>query len=285
MTAHRSPWRHRALALAVSALLLPGLGAGLALAQEAPKAEEKPAPRPQLDVIFVPTPQPAVERMLDLARVGPRDFVIDLGSGDGRIAITAGRRGARALGVDLDPQRLAEAAKNLEAAGVGDRVEFRQQNLFETDLSKATVITMYLLPSLNLKLRPQLLDLKPGTRIASHDFTMGDWKPDVFENVQGRDVLFWVIPAKVDGTWQVRTRRDEFTVTIEQKFQEISGTVQIGNRRVPLRGAQIHGDRIEFSADLAGRLVHFRGRVDGNEIKGRMRGAQRAGRNWTAQRK
>jgi SAM-dependent methyltransferase len=256
-------------------------------AKEEAKEETKAPERPRLDVIFVPTPQPAVDRMLDLARVGPGDFVIDLGSGDGRIAITAGRRGARAMGVDLDPQRIAEAMKNLEASAQGDRVRFVRQNLFETDLSKATVLTMYLLPHLNIKLRPQILNLRPGTRIASHDFTMGEWEPDIFEDVNGRDVMLWIVPAKVEGNWRVQAGRQTFDISIKQEFQEIKGTAQIGNRRVPLRRTRLAGDQIEFSAQLGRQMLHFRGRVEDNRMTGRVMGGERAdrrGRRWSAQR-
>jgi SAM-dependent methyltransferase len=256
--------------------------------QETPKQEAPKAPeRPKLDVIFVPTPQAAVDRMLELARVGPGDFVIDLGSGDGRIAITAGKRGARAMGVDLDPQRIAEAQKNLAASGLGERVRFVQQNLFETDLSQATVLTMYLLPHLNLKLRPQILDLKPGTRVASHDFTMGEWQPDIFEEVNGRDVMFWIVPAKVGGNWTVTAGRQRFDVTLKQEFQQISGTAQIGNRKVPLTRTRLEGDRIEFSVQIGQRPIHFSGRVEEGRMSGRIAGGERGdrrGRRWNASR-
>ena len=162
-----------------------------------------------LDVVYVPTPRETVDRMLQVAEVGPKDYVIDLGSGDGRIAIAAGRLGARALGVDLDPARIRDAELNAQRAGVTDRVTFRLQNLFETDLSEATVLTMYLLPSINVKLRPKILGLRPGTRVVSHDFTMGDWKPDLTETVNWR-IHFWVVPARVAGNWQVRSGNQDF---------------------------------------------------------------------------
>ena len=271
-----------------------------ALAQDAPKQEApkqdapavkeeapKPPARPQLDVIFVPTPPAAVDRMLELARVGPNDFVIDLGSGDGRIAIAAGKRGARAMGVDLDPQRIADARKNLAASGMGHRVSFAQQNLFDTDLSKATVLTMYLLPHLNLKLRPRILELRPGTRVVSHDFTMGEWQPDVYEDVGGRDLMLWIVPAKVAGNWKIEAGRQRFDINLKQEFQEIRGTVQIGNRKVPLTRTRLEGDRIEFTAQLGRRPVHFEGRVDGNRMAGRILGGgrgDRVGRRWFAER-
>ena len=150
------------------------------------------------DVHYVPTPEPVVERMLELAAPKPGELVIDLGSGDGRIAITAARKyGVRAIGIDIDPDRVAEAKANAKAAGVADKVEFRQENLFQTDIAEANVVTLYLLESLNLKLRPRLLaELKPGTRIVSHAFSMGDWTPDRKETVDGRQVYFWTVPDK-----------------------------------------------------------------------------------------
>lgn len=154
------------------------------------------APSRQPDVVYVPTPVPVVNEMLRLANVQSKDMVYDLGSGDGRIVIAAAqKRGARGIGIDIDPQRVREANENAQKAGVSDRVEFRQQDLFQTDFSNATVVTLYLLPELNLKLRPKLLrELKPGTRIVSHAFDMGDWKPDKVVEVDGRTVYYWVVP-------------------------------------------------------------------------------------------
>ena len=150
------------------------------------------------DVIFVPTPQEVVDAMLKAAKVGKDDVVYDLGCGDGRIVITAAKQlGARGIGIDIDPKRIKEATANAEAAGVSDRVKFLNQDLFETSFSEATVVALYLLPSLNLKLRPKLLqELKPGTRIVSHAFDMGDWKPEQEIDVDGRTIYLWIVPAK-----------------------------------------------------------------------------------------
>ena len=163
---------------------------------------------PALDVPYVPTPPEVVERMLDMAEVKPDDFVIDLGSGDGRIAIAAAKRGARAFGVDIDPQRVEEAQENARRAGMQGRVSFRRQNLFDTRIDEATVLTMYLLRKVNLELRPRVLDeLKPGTRVVSHAFSMGDWKPDGHSEVGYRQVYLWIVPAKVAGAGTSRTVR------------------------------------------------------------------------------
>ncbi|MGG6267812.1 SAM-dependent methyltransferase [Leptolyngbya sp. AN03gr2] len=156
------------------------------------------SPTPQLDVPYVPTPEPVVDAMLKVAKVGKNDVLLDLGSGDGRIPITAAKRfGTRGFGVDIDPERIKEANANAKKEGVTDLVQFAQQDLFKTDLTKATVITLYLLPRINLQLRPQLLKLKPGTRIVSHAFDMGDWKPDQVVSVNGTNVYFWTVPETI----------------------------------------------------------------------------------------
>jgi SAM-dependent methyltransferase len=184
--------RHSLMAAALAAGVALAAFAGPARAQVAQPAQS-PARTP--DVVFVPTPQPVVDEMLKVASVGPNDVLYDLGSGDGRIPITAAQRfGTRGLGVDIDPQRIKEAIENAEKAKVTDKVRFVQGDLFEMDLSEATVITLYLLPDLNLKLRPKLLKLKPGTRIVSHDFSMGDWKPEKVLQVAGKTVYYWTVP-------------------------------------------------------------------------------------------
>jgi len=165
------------------------LAAGLAAATAVYAQQE-----PRLDVIYVPTPQEVVDRMLELAKVGNGDFMIDFGCGDGRMVVTAAKKGARGYGVDINPQRIKEATENLAKTTVGDKVQFLNQDLFETDISEATVVTLYLLPSLNLKLMPKLKSLKPGTRIVSHSFDMGtEWPPEKTETVSGRTIYYWTI--------------------------------------------------------------------------------------------
>jgi len=184
-----APTRRRCL----SAVAIP-LGAALLPARVRAQTD---APARVPDVVFVPTPDEVVNAMLEVARVGPTDVLYDLGSGDGRIPIAAAKRfGTRGLGIDIDPQRIRDANANAVTAGVTDRVRFVQGDLFELDLAPATVITLYLLPELNLKLRPTLLKLKPGTRIVSHDFSMGDWKPERTVRVGNRTVYFWTVPPK-----------------------------------------------------------------------------------------
>jgi hypothetical protein len=241
----------------------------------------------QPSVPYVPTPQEVVERMLEIARVGPQDYLIDLGSGDGRIVVTAAKKfGARGFGVDLNPVRIKESVENADRAGVNDRVAFLQRNLFETDLGDATVITMYLLPRVNLDLRPKLLDLKPGTRIVSHDFDMDDWRPEQTVNMDVKakygdapgtsSIYFWVVPSKVGGTWQwqlnVGGKPLAYELALEQKFQVISGSVRVGGRSVKLQDARLRGDQISlvFNAEVNGNMVkhEFSGRVTGDAIEG-----------------
>ncbi|MDP2052621.1 MAG: class I SAM-dependent methyltransferase [Acidobacteriota bacterium] len=212
------------------------------------------------DVVWVPTPQAVVDKMLDMAKVTKDDFVMDLGSGDGRTVITAAKRGARAMGVEYNPDMVELSKKNAEAAGVAARATFVKADLFETDFSKADVITMFLLPSINMKLRPKLLDLKPGTRIASNTFTMEDWQAD--ETSTETDgcssswctALFWIVPAKVEGTWG--TPSGDLKLT--QTFQMISGT--LGNQAIQGR---LRGAEITFTAGN----TKYAGTVDGNTIK------------------
>jgi hypothetical protein len=238
-------------------------------------------------VPYVPTPQNVVNRMLEIAKVGPQDYLIDLGSGDGRIIITAAEKyGARGFGVDLNPTRIEEANENARAARVTDKVQFFQRDLFETDLTSATVITMYLLPRVNLELRPKLLELKPGTRVVSHDFSMGDWKPDYQERIEARDkyggsgglsdIYLWVIPARVAGTWRsqltVRGKPVDYEVALEQQYQMLSGTARVAGQRVKLQNAKLAGDQLsfEFTADMGGEpLRHaFNGTVQGGSVTG-----------------
>lgn len=172
----------------------PGAGGG----SGGTATQQQAAPTREPDVIFVPTPQPVVDAMLEMARVGRGDVLYDLGSGDGRIPVTAAKRwGIRAVGIDIDPQRIKEANENAQMAGVADRVSFRNTDLFTTDISEASVVTLYLLESLNQKLRPKLLkELKPGTRIVSHAFSMGDWKPEQTRTVDGSTIYMWTVPRR-----------------------------------------------------------------------------------------
>jgi len=246
------------------------------------------------DVPYVPTPQVVVDEMLRLADVGPQDFVVDLGSGDGRILITAAEKfGARGLGVDLDKELNQESRENARISGVEGRVKFVNQDLFKTDIHEATVITMYLLPGVNLRLRPHLLELKPGTRIVSHDFDMDDWRPDRKTTIR-KNVFLWVVPAKVEGRWRTRIPlagggRD-FEFDFRQHFQEFDGVVRIDGKITQFWEPKLQGDQIRFvvvdSTDREDEAsLYFEGRVGDNVMEGEIRrgvGEERTSLRWRA---
>ena len=235
-----------------------------------PQAQKAPAPayEPQVgqegkDVVWVPTPQALVDKMLDMAKVTAKDFVIDLGSGDGRTVITAAKRGARAVGIEYNPKMVELATRNAAQEGVSGRATFKKADLFESDFSEATVITMFLLPEINLKLRPKILGLKPGTRVVSNTFTMGDWKADETADPDGCDgswctALLWIVPAKAAGTWQ--TRHGE--LVLKQQFQMLSGTLRAGGKTLALQG-RVRGEEVVFKA--GGR--EYRGRMNGSQLE------------------
>lgn len=225
------------------------------------------------DVIWVPTPDHSVERMLQMAQVGPKDFVVDLGSGDGRTVIAAAKKfRARSLGIEFNPDMVALSRRNAETNGVADAAKFVQGDIFASDFSGATVVTMYLLDDLNLRLRPKLLDMKPGTRIASHEFNMGDWEPDDTSHIDGSTTYFWVVPARVDGDWKlgVDIGADEDTILkLSQKFQKVEGTLVSKSSQLGLRDVSLRGDQFKFSlVDYRGILREFSGRVRGGVISG-----------------
>src|SRR5213076_3400886 len=196
-----------------------------------------------------PTPQVLVDKMLDMAKVTSKDYVIDLGSGDGRTVITAAKRGARTLGIEYNPDMVELSKRNAAKAGVTDKANFVKADLFESDFSQATVITMFLLPDINLRLRPKILDLKPGIRIVSNSFTMGDWKADettsVTENcLSWCTALLWIVPAKIDGTWHLA----QGDLRLNQTFQEFSGTLAVGGNTTTITNGKIRGDELSFTA-------------------------------------
>jgi SAM-dependent methyltransferase len=240
--------------------------------------------RSEPTLIYVPTPQNVVDKMLEVAKVTKDDYVFDLGSGDGRIPITAAARyGARGFGVDINPKLIAEARENAKAAGVADRVEFRQQDLFKTSVREATVVGLYLFVWANVKLRPRLIgELRPGSRIVAHDFPIGDdWKPDVEEDVENRTVYLWYVPAQVAGRWEISGGPQGLSVLLQQRFQMIEGTATVNGRSVPLQNARLRGDAIEFTVALdGGKPMLFRGRVNGNKIEPRAEVGAMSG--WSA---
>jgi SAM-dependent methyltransferase len=242
------------------------------------------------DVIWVPTPEPLVERMLTMAQTTPQDFVVDLGSGDGRTVIMAAKRfGARALGVEYNPEMVALSQKNAAKEAVQGRAEFVRGDIFETDFSKANVITLYLLPTLNARLKPKILDMKPGTRVVSHQFDMEDWEPDEVSNYDGRKALFWIVPAKVQGSWKLKYTANgearEHDLTLEQKYQNVKGTVRLRDLNAGLREPALRGDQIRFAfVDPTGQRRDFTGRVAGNAMEGTMKSENGAESGWSASR-
>lgn len=202
------------------------------------------------DVVWVPTPDELVEVMLNMAKVNSGDYLIDLGSGDGRTVIAAAKRGVHALGVEFNPEMVALSKKNAENEGVSDFAEFRAGDLFECDLTKATVITMFLLPEINLKLRPKILELKPGTRVVTNTFTMGEWDPDyeitTEENWNSWNTAYlWIVPARVEGLWKTGTSE----LTIRQEFQIIRGTLTTDGKAFNIMDGRLSGNDITFKAD------------------------------------
>src|SRR5688572_16828719 len=255
------------------------------------------------DVVYVPTPQVVVDEMLSMAKIGPKDFLIDLGSGDGRIVVTAAKKyGAQGFGVDLDTYLLGIARESAKKEGVPERAQFVEQNLFETDLGRATVISSYLLPEMNLKLRPKILALKPGTRVVAHDYHMGDWYPDeqkdiiVPEKKVGTPgvsyIYLWIVPAKVAGKWQGRIesggKETPQEITFDQFFQVLEGTVRSGADSAPLRG-RMRGEELTFTTQPkgspGGQRHEFTGRVNGDTIQGTVRIGEGTGvrqASWSA---
>lgn len=255
---------------------------------------DAPSQAQDLDVPYVPTPEEVVNRMLQEADVGPGDYVIDLGSGDGRIVIAAAKNGAVGHGVDLDPQRVREARENAIEEGVDDRVLFLQEDIFETDIHQASVITMYLLTSVNQKLRPRLFeDLRPGTKVVSHSFDMGSWEPDreiqVDETTGGtHTIYYWVIPADARGSWGWSVDGSRFSMKISQQFQHISLSAQINNEDLVIRDPVLRGRRITFKAKRGNMEYLFNGRIESDTINGTVQiRREEAGRlmEWVATRK
>jgi hypothetical protein len=258
----------------ISGALATVMVAGMTVSAQQAATGQKPF-QPQVgqagkDVVWVPTPQPTVDAMLGLAKITKDDFLIDLGSGDGVTVITAAKRGTRALGIEYNPDMVALSVQNAKAAGVSDRATFRQGDLFATDFSQATVLTMFLLPSINMKLRPTILDMKPGTRVVSNSFTMEDWEADETRRAEACESSYctahlWIVPAKVNGTWKM----GDSTLTINQTFQKFTGTLGTA----PISDGRLTGSDITFTVGT----TKYAGKVsaDGKTI---------TGAGWTASR-
>lgn len=277
-----SRWPRRRAILMATAMALSLAYAAIATAQPAAKpaaaagTQEEYVPdvgQDGKDVIWVPTPQTLVDKMLDMAKVTPKDRLMDLGSGDGRTVITAAQRGLTAQGIEYNPDLVDLSRRNAQRAGVADRATFVAADLFQTDLSKADVITMFLLSTINEKLRPTLLQLPPGTRVVSNTFRMGDWEPDAAETVTQDcstycTALLWIVPAKVEGKWVV----DGQTLQLTQHYQMLSG--KLGS--ADISDARLNGNAISFSANG----VRYTGEVNGKTMSGTAAGKG----NWSAQR-
>ena len=267
--------RNAGKTLIVLALVAAVTGLSAQTTTQKPKPFEPQSGQAGKDVVWVPTPQELVEKMLDLAKLTPNDFLMDLGSGDGRTVITAAKRGATALGIEYNPDMVELSRRNAEAAGVSKKATFQQADLFETDFSKANVVTMFLLPSINMRLRPTILKMKPGTRIVANTFTMEDWEADetaqaTKDCVSWCTALLWIVPAEAEGTWTVGTS----SLTLTQKFQMLSGTMGTQAVTGRLRGAGI-------TFDVGN--VKYTGTVNGTTMSGTMSGGRTG--NWTATKK
>jgi hypothetical protein len=267
--------RRAALALALS------MFAGGALAQAAPQSGYQPeVGQAGKDVVWVPTAQGLVDRMLDMAKLTAKDIHYDLGSGDGRTVITAAKRGATAYGVEYNPDMVELSRRNAAAAGVTGKATFIHGDIFETDFSKATVITLFLLPDLNVKLRPKILDMKPGTRIVSNSFGMGEWKADETQSAKGDCTSYctaylWIVPAKVEGVW--KSGNDE--LKLAQEFQMVQGSFNSGGKLSNVQLGRLRGDQFSFTAGDA----RYTGRVSGNRIEGTVTAGGKTS-PWTATR-
>ena len=243
------------------------------------------------DVIWVPTPDEVVDRMLTMAQTGPNDIHYDLGAGDGKIAIAAAKKfGAKATGIEYNPDMAKHANANAQTAGVADvgpsKATIRQGDIFATNFSDATVITLYLLPALNMKLRPTILAMRPGTRVVSHSFTMEDWEPDETSAMDGRRAYFWVVPASVMGTWQLDAGGQKTELSIDQTFQKINGSVKLGATQGGLRDARLSGFNIAFTyLDQAGVRRDFTGTVSGGRMEGSFRDDKGGQGRWSATKK
>jgi len=267
----------------------------LALAVATPAFAQKYEPhvgQAGKDVIWVPTPDEVVERMLTMAMVGPGDIHFDLGAGNGKIAIAAAKRGAVATGIEYNPEMAKYANEQAQAAGVAGvgpgKAVIRQADIFVTDFSKATVITLYLLPTLNMKLRPQILSMKPGTRVVSHSFTMEDWEADEISTLDGRKAYFWLVPAQVGGSWSLEVAGNARSeLVIEQTFQKIGGWVNLTKTvQGGLREARLRGPDIAFAyVDQSGLRREFTGKVDGKKMEGTFRDAKGQDGRWSATRR
>ncbi len=238
------------------------------------------------DSVWAPTPDRLITRMLQMADTRPNDLVIDLGSGDGRIPVMAAKQfGARGIGVEFDADLVAYSIRLAERRGVAERATFIRQDLFETDLSRASVVAMYIGPEVTMKLRPKLLSLKPGTRVVTHQFTMGDWEPDEMARVENAPGYLWVVPARVEGRWRLQFADQHYAIDMKQHFQMLSGSASINGKSLPLLAARVRGESIRFSIiDANGDSRTFTGTIGAGTMQGMTRAQVRgeAHSAWSA---
>lgn len=282
------------LVVALSAGIAFGLGSPAASAQQYGDDKYRPhSGQEGKDVIWVPTPQALVERMLDMAKLTSKDIHYDLGSGDGRTVIAAAKRGARATGVEFNPDMVALSERSAAREGVGGKARFINGDIFQVDFTDATVVTLYLLPSLNLKLRPTLLRMKPGTRVVSHAFSMDDWRADQTDTVEGRTAYLWIVPASVEGTWRWEMPGNgprNYELALRQQYQQVEGLVRLDGKPAQVRNLKLHGDTISFTVnELNGTdgtvRRDFTGRVNGTRMDGTVkRSGGRGEAKWSASR-
>lgn len=272
----------QSMRLATAACLAICLVQSAALAQPAQKPARPLVGQPGKDAIWVPTPTALIEMMLDLAKVTAADRVVDLGSGDGRAVIAAAKRGASARGIEFDANLVAVATANAAKAGVSDKAIFERADMFATDFSDATVVVVFLLPELNIKLRPTILNMKPGTRVVSNTFEMGGWLPDQVESLREEcdfffcKALLWIVPAKIDGEWTVETGGAAGTLSLKQQFQTFTGTITNAGAIVPIADGRLTADELTFTAGG----IAYSGKVRGDIIEG----TNTSGATWKAKR-
>jgi SAM-dependent methyltransferase len=272
----------RGMRLATAVCLAICFAQPAALAQPAPKPVKPLVGQQGKDAIWVPTPSALIEMMLDLAKVTANDKVVDLGSGDGRAVIAAARRGAAARGIEFDANLVAVATANAAKAGVGDKATFERADMFATDFSDASVVVLFLLPDLNIKLRPSILAMKPGTRVVSNTFEMGGWLPDKVESLREEcefffcKALLWIVPAKIDGDWTVDVNGVAGTLSLKQQFQTFTGSITHGNAVTSISDGRLVADELKFTA--AG--IAYAGKVRGDIIEG----TTKSGTTWQAKR-
>jgi len=277
---------------AVLIIILAGNAFSLNNSEEGYAMQHAKAEKTRLDVPYEPSPTQVVEEMIKMAGVGRDDIVYDLGCGDGRIVLAAAKKtGCTAVGIDLDPVRVKESRKNALKEGLSGKVSFHEQDLFDSDLSKATVVMLFLYPDVNLKLRPKLLnELKPGARVVSHCHTMGDWVPDKSARVNWRNLYFWVIPARIDGIWQCEADLgdgpENFTMELNQTYQRFSGSIQSQKDKKGIKKGRLNGEKIAFNTGNSRTELHFfEGIVQEDSITGTIRKDSGHKTSWKAVRK